>query len=63
VRQKSLNKVKDGIREKTRRTRSDSLARAVADLNPVLRGWFGYFKPVFDTWSGLAWDKWLILFV
>jgi len=20
-------------------------------------------KPIFDTWSGLAWDKWLILFV
>ena len=20
-------------------------------------------QPIFDTWSGLAWDKWLILFV
>ena len=44
VRQKSLNKFKDSIREKTRRTRGDSLACAVADLNPLLRGWFGYFK-------------------
>ena len=44
VRQKSLNKFKDSIRKKTRRTRGDSLARAVADLNPLLRGWFGYFK-------------------
>jgi RNA-directed DNA polymerase len=44
VRKKSLNRLKDSIRAKTRRTRGDSLARIVADLNPVLRGWFGYFK-------------------
>ncbi len=44
VRKKSLARLKDGIREKTRRTRGDSLARIVADLNPLLRGWFGYFK-------------------
>ncbi len=44
VRKKSLKRLKDGIREKTRRTRGDSLARIVADLNPMLRGWFGYFK-------------------
>ena len=35
------------IREKTRRTRGESLARIVADLNPTLRGWFGYFKHAF----------------
>ncbi len=33
-----------GIRAKTRRTRGDSLERIIADLNPMLRGWFGYFK-------------------
>ena len=44
VRKKSLNRLKDRIREKTRRTRGDSLARIVADLNPMLRGWYGYFK-------------------
>lgn len=44
VRRKSLNRFKDRIREKTRRTRGDSLARIVADLNPMLRGWYGYFK-------------------
>ena len=49
VRQKSLNKLKDRIREKTRRTRGDSLACAVADLNPLLRGWFGYFKHAHHT--------------
>jgi RNA-directed DNA polymerase len=44
VRKKSLARFKDSIRDKTRRTRGDSLAAIVADLNPLLRGWFGYFK-------------------
>jgi RNA-directed DNA polymerase len=44
VRKKSLTKLKDSIRDKTRRTRGDSLTCIIAELNPVLRGWFGYFK-------------------
>ena len=44
VRKKSLTKLKDSIRDKTRRTRGDSLKCIIAELNPVLRGWFGYFK-------------------
>lgn len=44
VRKKSLARLKDTIRDKTRRTRGQSLARIIDDLNPVLRGWFGYFK-------------------
>ena len=44
VRRKSLARLRDRIREKTRRTRGQSLARIVDDLNPMLRGWFGYFK-------------------
>lgn len=44
VRKKSLSRLKDGIRAKTRRSRGESLAKIVADLNPLLRGWFGYFK-------------------
>ena len=44
VRKKSLQRIKDSIRAKTRRTRGDSLKRIIADLNPVLRGWFNYFK-------------------
>jgi RNA-directed DNA polymerase len=49
VRKKSLNKLKDSIRAKTRRTRGDSLARIVADLNRTLRGWFNYFKHAHRT--------------
>lgn len=44
VRKKSLNRFKDTIRAKTGRTRGDSLARIIADLNRTLRGWFEYFK-------------------
>jgi RNA-directed DNA polymerase len=54
VRRKSLMRLKDGIRAKTRRTRGESLARVIADLNPMLRGWFGYFKHArvpFASWT------------
>jgi RNA-directed DNA polymerase len=44
VRKKSLAKLKDSIRAKTARNRGDSLKVVIADLNPMLRGWFGYFK-------------------
>jgi RNA-directed DNA polymerase len=44
VRKKSLQGFKDKIREKTRRGRGDSLATIVADITPMIRGWYGYFK-------------------
>ena len=44
VRKKSLDKLKETIRAKTRRTRGDSLKVIAADLNRTLKGWFGYFK-------------------
>ena len=44
VRKKSLQALKDKVRAKTSRSRGDSLERIIADLNPVLRGWFGYFQ-------------------
>lgn len=44
VRDKSLMALKDRVRARTSRSRGDSLGRVIADLNPLLRGWFGYFK-------------------
>ena len=44
VRKKSLQALKDKVRAKTGRSRGDSLERIIVDLNPILRGWFGYFK-------------------
>ena len=49
VRKKSLDKLKDSIRDKTRRTCGQSLAYVIAKLNPVLRGWFGTFKQAYPT--------------
>lgn len=43
-REKSVAKLKEVIRAKTRRTSGDSLARIIASLNRTLRGWFEYFK-------------------
>ncbi len=44
VRKRSLLALRERIRHKTRRTRGDSLGCIIADLNPILRGWFHYFK-------------------
>jgi RNA-directed DNA polymerase len=44
VRSKSLKKFKDKIRLRTRRTRGDSIEQIISDLNPSIKGWFGYFK-------------------
>ena len=49
VRKKSLAKLKDSIRDKTGRCGGKSLERVIAELNPVLRGWFGYFKQAHPT--------------
>jgi len=54
VRSKSLKKFKDKIRLKTRRSRGDSIEHIVSDLNPTIRGWFGYFKHAHNyTFSSL----------
>ena len=44
ARKKSYKALQDRIRMRTKRTRGDSLAKIIADLNPTLRGWFNYFK-------------------
>ena len=43
-RKKSIQKFRDAIRSKTRRTSGRSLQCTIRDVNPILRGWFGYFK-------------------
>jgi len=56
-REKSLKKLKDSIRDKTRRCNGFSLLAIIEDINMTLIGWFGYFKhshrttfPVLDSW-------------
>ena len=43
-REKSLRKIKEAVRCRTRRTSGKSLAMTIAELDPVLRGWFQYFQ-------------------
>ena len=43
-RQKSQEKLKEAIREKTPRNSGQSLSQIVANVNRTLCGWYGYFK-------------------
>ena len=43
-RQKSMDKFREAIRQKTRRRDPRPLAHMVADVNRTLQGWFGYFQ-------------------
>lgn len=56
-RDKSMAKLRETIRAKTRRTDGRSLPIIIASVNLTLRGWFGYFKhshktvfPSVDGW-------------
>jgi RNA-directed DNA polymerase len=44
VRKKSLKALRERIRARTKRTRGDSIEHIIEGVNPMLRGWFGYFK-------------------
>jgi RNA-directed DNA polymerase len=44
VREKSLKAFKDKVRAKTGRSRGVSMEQIISGLNPMLRGWFNYFK-------------------
>jgi RNA-directed DNA polymerase len=57
-RQKSLDKFKAAIREKTRKLRSGSMGEIIGDINRTTRGWFEYFKHSHrTTYEPL--DKWI----
>lgn len=49
VRNKSLKAFKDKVREKTKRSRGDSIRTIVDELSPIIRGWWGYFKHAHPT--------------
>jgi RNA-directed DNA polymerase len=56
-RTKSLMKLKDAVRQKTRRTSGDSLAVIIADVNRTLVGWFAYFQHSHGSFERL--DQWI----
>lgn len=57
-RKKSLQKLKETLRQKTKRTNGHSLQFIIADVNRTLRGWFEYFKHV-HKWTFGRIDSWL----
>jgi RNA-directed DNA polymerase len=57
-RKKSLRKLKDAIRENTRRGNGYSLERIIEMLNVILRGWFAYFKHSVPRIFGML-DGWI----
>jgi RNA-directed DNA polymerase len=57
-RPKSLEKFKETVRSKTKRTSGESLLMIIATLNPTLRGWFEYFKHS-HKWTFERLDGWL----
>ena len=42
-RKKSEARFREAVRERTPRSSGDSLAKIIARLNSLLRGWYGYF--------------------
>jgi RNA-directed DNA polymerase len=56
-RQKSVQKLTDVMRQKTRRTAGHSLAVIIGDVNRTLRGWFAYFKHSHRSFDSL--DSWI----
>jgi RNA-directed DNA polymerase len=57
-RKKSLQKLREKLRPLTRRKSGRSLSEIIAKVNPILRGWHGYFRESYPT--GLSGpDGWL----
>lgn len=57
-RKKSEQKLKDRVRELTKRTNGQSLSAIITQLNAVLRGWYEYFQHSHrSTWRSL--DGWI----
>jgi RNA-directed DNA polymerase len=67
----SVQRLRQRIRAQMRRGRGRSLAHTIEDLNPLLRGWMGYFQhtqgrraiETLDEWvrrrlRGLLWRQW-----
>lgn len=55
VRNSSLKKLRDKIREKTKRMCGKSIKDVIKSLNPTLKGWFNYFKHA-DKWTFVSID-------
>jgi len=58
-RAKSMQKLKDTLRQKTKRSSGDSLPFIVSNINQTLRGWFIYFQHCRPPWVFERTDQWV----
>jgi RNA-directed DNA polymerase len=58
VRPKSLRKLRESIKPRTRRTDGKSMEAIVADINRTLASWYGYFKHAKDNELECI-DRWI----
>ena len=58
VRDKSLKKLRERLKPMTRRNCGKSLAEVVSMINPILEGWYGYFKQAYGKVLDSV-DKWV----
>jgi len=57
-RKPSVDKLREQIRKRTRRKRSDTLKTIIESLNQVLHGWFNYFKHS-SSYAFETIDRWI----
>jgi len=57
-RKPSVDKLREQIRKRTRRKRSDNLKTIIESLNKVLHGWFNYFKHS-SSYAFETIDRWI----
>jgi RNA-directed DNA polymerase len=58
VRPKSLRKLRESIKPRTRRNSGKSMEAIVADINRTLKGWFAYFQHVHPS-EFVVIDQWI----
>jgi RNA-directed DNA polymerase len=58
VRPKSQQKLQESIRKHTKRCNAQSMQAIIERINPILRGWFGYYKHA-DQSCHSALDGWI----
>ena len=58
VRPKSKQKLRASLRKPTKRNNKHSMEKIIADINPILIGWYGYFQQAHPTVL-VAMDGWV----
>jgi RNA-directed DNA polymerase len=58
IREKSRRSLREGLKPLTRRNSGESLGATIARINPILQGWYGYFRHA-HTNTLLEMDQWV----